>query len=457
MQIIRFRTRPLKASKTKLGFLFAAFISFILMLTIDYDEDFKLTAILPLAYFIFTLLIIDNEIFRYGMGGGALIIFYFFRMCILPVICALGNFYLEPSKGDYMDYYDMAMILTCFENLIVFMSLSYYCHYFRQRKIITKIVSKYANSSHPIILLVVVFFTLFIFIVTTIFGIDYFNFISKGVEGDFDTVSYQNLHAIWYILDLICTLWRPLASFLLVAWFIDKNKKSSYMLIFFVGILNVLFQSDRRIFSLLVGGFCFFYLTTQIKNRSIRNILNLILVFCIVLTISIGFLGSFDEGAWMVARTFQRYFSGPTLTAMALKANDVIGMQFLDFLKLLLNNFQLFTGTMGRFVMTDHYLSIFGMSRGLWTPMTAGSIRYFGIFFPVIIIIIVRYIVQCDYNVKKTDDELYKMIYSYIGVSVSCYMIMYSIELIVYFILSTALIYRILMFFESRKITCNSF
>lgn len=84
--------------------------------------------------------------------------------------------------------------------------------------------------------------------------------------------------------------------------------------------------------------------------------------------------------------------------------------------------------------------------------MVAGSLRYFGFFFPIVIICFVRYIVNCDYNARRTNDKLYKMLYSYLGVTVSCYMIMYSVELIVYFILSTALIYRILILLDARRI-----
>jgi hypothetical protein len=158
----------------------------------------------------------------------------------------------------------------------------------------------------------------------------------------------------------------------------------------------------------------------------------------------------------MLARTFQRYFSGPTLTAMALEVNSRIGLQFYEFFKLLLNDFQSFSAFVGTFSLPDYYFPTFGMSKGLWTPMVAGCIRYFGPLFPLVIIFIVRYIVKCDYEIRRTDNELYKMLYSYIAVVISCYMIMYTIELIIYFMLSHALIYRFLIFFDSKKVNINS-
>lgn len=455
MQTVKIQIHPLKACKRKYFFLAVALVSFFLMLALPYDRDFITTAILPLAYLFFTLFIISDHILHYGLGALAVVAFYCFRMCILPVICALGDFYLEPYKGDYIDKYNMAIYLMCFENLIVFLSLSYFCTYYKNIGIQTRITPRYNKTRHFFIFSVTISLTLFIIIACAINQIHYFHFITdeaaNALLGE-DETSYQDLHAIWYIIDLACTLWRPLFSFMLIYLLLRKRTRISYLLIMLIAFVNVLFLSDRRIYALLVGVFCFYYLTTLIKSKRGRKFITILMIICVCLTILFCFYGAMNSGMWVVSRTFQRYFSGPTLTAMALEVNSQIGLQFFDFFKLLLNDFHFFTGLAGSFTLPDYYYPIFGMSRGIWTPMTAGGMRYFSIFFFIVLVFIVRYIVKCDYNVRRTDDELYKMLYSYIAVTVSCYMIMYSVELIIYFMLSSALLFQVLIWIDSGKI-----
>ena len=78
-------------------------VSFVAMIVIPYDVEFKSTTILPIFYLLTISFVAKNEIS--GIGTLAVILVYAFRMCILPIICAIGNFYLEPSKSIYIEYY----------------------------------------------------------------------------------------------------------------------------------------------------------------------------------------------------------------------------------------------------------------------------------------------------------------------------------------------------------------
>ncbi len=444
--------KPTRFSKTKGGILLISLVCFILMLNLSYDRDFVATAILPFVYFLLVYFCVGEKILSNGLGTFSLLIFYSFRMCILPVICALGNFYLEPNKSDYIDKYNTGILLTCFEAVIVFLSLFYFCNHNRKKNSFDEVPLK-SNNKHLLLYSIVVFLTLFIIIVCFLYQISYFHFITEEAADVLldDIKPVQKMHTMWYITDFACTLWRPLFSFVLIYLLLNrKNKRISYFMILLVASLNVMFMSDRRIFALLVGGFCFYYLMTLIENKIAKKYIQISIFACAICTVYYCFYGSMTTGLWLISRTFQHYFSGPTLTAMALEVNDRIGIQFFDFFKLLLNNFYLYIGSMGAFILPDYYSTIFGV--GAWTPMVAGSMRYFGIFFPIVIVFVVRYIVNCDYKSQRTNDELYKMIYSYLAVTVSCYMIMYTVELIMYFILSNALIYRLLIRLDSGTI-----
>lgn len=450
MAYIGIQKHPLNFNLPKILLVSVAIASFFAMVSIKYDADYKYTCLLPLMYLFSVLFLVNNNVFKYGAGSLSICIFYCFRMCILPVVCAMGNFYLEPYKGDYIDKYNEGILLTSFENCIVFCSLSFYYNLYRLKQ--HKFPQYSKINSHNIIYYIIIFLTIYIVFVYFIYGIHYFQFITRQIAVQdilMQVGNYESLGAIWYITDMICTLWRPLVSFTLIYILTIKRSKLSLILIFLIAVLNILFLSDRRIYGLLVGGVCFYQLLSLITNRNIKKIILLSVVSGICLTITIGFYGSVEEGWWMIARTFQRYFSGPTLTAMALKVNDIYGNHFFDFFKLLYNDFQLFTGLFGRIDMPDYYYTVFGMSRGLWTPMTAGALRYFGIFFPCVIVLIVRYIVYCDFIATSLKDNLYKMIMSFIAISLACYMVMYSLELIIYFILSYAMILRLIIYVDN--------
>ena len=428
-----------------------ALMSFYLMMTLKYDPDFRFTAVLPLTYFFVLTLIVRNYVYNSGLGASALFYFYTFRMCLLPLVCALGNFYLEPDKNDYIRYYNWGIVLICIECIIVFLSLKYFTNYFKKKEWKAKIIES-TQSKHQIIKWVVVLLTLAVIILQAGLKVDYYTPItSQADEILMSEIAEPSTGAWWYITDMLSTWWRPLITITLISFLLRKNVRYSYFWIVIVAIVNIYFMSDRRIHALLVGGFALYYAMFLTKSVFVKRTISMFLVAGALTTLFFGFYGSATSNNMeVVARTFQRYFSGPTLNALSLRVFDSIGIRPMEFICLFLNDFQTFTAVYGTIQLPDYYMSAYGMSYGLWTPVTVGSLSYFGVFFPLPLVFFVYYIKRCDYYAAHISSLTYKMMYYFIGVCVSCYMVMYTVELIFYFIIVTGTLFRALVYYDQR-------
>lgn len=432
-----------------------ALVSFYLMMTLEYDNDFRITAVLPLTYALVLVFILRNSDLKTGLGAKALVIFYVFRMCILPVICAMGNFYLEPEKKDYIQYYKGGVLLIVIECITVFGAMHFYTQYFKKKSekksaLLNKM--SISKNSHHFLGYFILYLSLIVFVLQIGLGFDYY----KPITSQFDQILSIEPDVYsgpwWYIADLLSTWWRPLLTIYLIYYVQKKEAKHPFLWILFISILNIYFLSERRIFALLVGGFALYYASSIAKSKLAKRAINIVLLSSAAITLFYCF-NLFDEAAnelQMVARTFQRYFSGPTLNALALRVFDSTGFRPLEFICLLFNDFQSLTGLFGNFQLPDYYTPLFGMAVGLWTPAIVGSFSYFGPFFPLVHIYFVYFIKRCDFDSLNTSSPLYSMLYSYLGICVSCYMVMYTVELIFYFIIVTGGLFRLIIFLDKR-------
>lgn len=444
--------------RIRVRWLLAVFslVSFYIMMTLNYDSDFQFTSLLPLTYFFVLVFILRDDIIADGLGAGALTYFYAFRMCILPLICAFGNFYIEPDKNDYIQYYNWGILLISIECVIVFCSLRYFTNFFiKKGKRVLKV--EITQSNHELIKWVVGLLTITIIFLQAGLNVNYYTPITLQAE---EIIMYElgetSKGAWWYINDLLSTWWRPLITIYLIYSILQRKIEHPYLWIVLIAGLNIYFMSDRRIYALLVGGYALYYAMSVTKSVIVKRFISLFLLSGVFTTLFLGFYTSATADLEMMARTFQHYFSGPTLNALSLRVFDIIGVKPIDFVYLLLNDFQTFTALYKTIELPNYFDPLFGYSQGLWVPMTVGSLRYFGIFFPIVLIFFVYYIKQCDFWAKHSSSSIYSMIYYYIGVCVSCYMVMYTVELICYFIIVTGSLYRALIYFDQRMSFSNN-
>lgn len=417
-------------------------ISYFCLIFMEYDKEFKCTQLLPICYALCVFFLTKNR-YTIGLGGVVLIGTYAFRMCLLPVICAYGNFYLEPARSTYIEYYFSAIILMCIECVIVFGSLTFFEKIYFMRQEIQRENSKKGNIvKYAMIIGVFVLFGCY-FLEPELFG-------RYGLIGiDPETEMLEIYGALYYITMLLDILFRPLLAFVLVDFFLSKNTRWGVLLSCFIAILNMLISTDRRVFSLLIGATCLFYILAYGRIKINKKLMYLLIGVGAIFTIVLCFSG--ENTPLRIARKFQRYFSGPTLTAIGIAVWLKFPQNILTFISKLLNDSIIFTGIYGAIPLTNYVIELCGTAgKSIWTPMTIGSIQYFGIFFPLPLVFAVWFIVYCDYKSNVTEKKLHVLIYDYLVISIGIYMVMYTVELVIHNIIFIGSFYRILLFLDKK-------
>lgn len=426
--------------------------SFVAMLAIPYDVKFKCTAILPIFYLLMVFIVSKKEIS--GIGTLAIVMVYAFRMCVQPVICAIGNFYLEPSKNVYLDYYLEAILLMCLENAIVFSALVYY-NKKRLNRIYEEIRTTKTNGNllEATSVLTILIFVLIV-AVNPMF-LDMFHFASSdiaeadSIQGIYGTL--QNMGYQYYLFALLVVFARPVISFYLTDKLLKANNKLATISAICISVLNIFIYTDRRVYALLIGGICMVQIIFHLKKRMTKKVYVLVLILMVLLTVFYSFMG--EDTPYRLARKFQRYFSGPTLTAIGIAVNRHFFQGPIVFLKLLFNDSFILSGLFGSFEVPNRVIELCGSAgRSIWTPMTIGSVQYFGVLFPIVLIVITKFVVRLDELASESCKNMRIMMLNYMSLSLAVYMIMYSVELVIYNICFFSLLYLPLIKYDSRVV-----
>ncbi len=424
-------------------------ISTIALIFMNYDYSYKWVIMLPLIYMVCIHLFLRDYMLQ-GIGPVALVGMYAFRMCLLPVLCAYGNFYIEPNKSIYMPYFGVAIILMCIECFIVFASLSFF-----SRKYYNKIKSLQIYNNRGIndsILIIFVIFALLVYSVIVFthpgFLVSHYHSLISSADnaGAFEmrNASLQNYGAPYYLAIILDVMARPIVSFALVNWALKRNTKVGIILSVLIGVFNILWISDRRILSLLVGGCCLLQVLLHLRSKTTKRALYWLIGAFAILTIVYCFWG--EDTPIRVARKFQRYFSGPSLTAIGVAIYANYFQTPIEFLKLLFNDSILLTGLFDPFPSKGYVLELCGSDgRSIWTPMFIGAIQYFHVFAPILIIWVVKFLVYTDYRSQASESDLRKMMFNYLTIAISVYMVMYSLELVYYNMLFIGGFYYLLL------------
>ncbi len=434
----------------KILYIFAV-ISLLFLSFYQYDFEFKSVVMLPIAYMVSVVVFIKND---YGCGLGRLILIlaYAFRMCLLPVLCAYGNFWIEPSKDLYIQYFFGAIVLMVCENFFVFTCISYfskkYDYQFTKEQ---NSINYEEKESILIFVLIIVVISVCILFVTNREFKNYYNLILVSDSSKVESMasSLQTYGAKYYILVLLDILFRPVFSFYFINKFVNRKDKLGVILALMVALLNILIMTDRRIISVLIGFVCFMEVMYYIKKELIKKILYIFMGIGIIGIIFFCFSSDMFIPS-LVARKFQRYFSGPTLTAIGINIliNDTPSI--LDFFKLLFNDSIVLTGIFGNFTVKPYVQELCGAAGySLWTPMIIGLFQYFKIFAPVILALIVKYVIRNDY-VSKKSSGIKRIIIDYLSVNIAVYMVMYSIELVIYNIIFIGGFFYLLFYIDKK-------
>ncbi|MCI8661620.1 MAG: hypothetical protein HFG54_15485 [Lachnospiraceae bacterium] len=444
------RNRYIKENTIRIAMYAMGCFSFVFLIGAAYDSKYRITAILPMVYMMAVTLFIRKYNLK-GIGSTLFVLAYGFRMCLLPVICACGNFYSGVPENLYINYYPEAILLMCFENLYVFGIFSYYTRKARKAYTITQ---KYQENNSVILVfaIIAVIISIFILLKNPTIALR-FRFLLKNKAVVKQSISFGG--PAYYLFIMLEVFAKPIVVITLVSIALKRKTKIRYGLAILISILNILIVSDRRILSILAGGVCMLEILYSLRTKLEKRIIYLILMILTIMTVVYCFYG--ENTGIRIARKFQIYFAGPALTAIGAYIADNYQQGPMVFIKRLFNNSFLLTGLYHPLEIVN-YLGKIIPGASVWTPPMIGSIQYFGILGPLLYIPVIKYFVAMDFRSRRTQSTVKRMIYNYLTLSMSVYIIAYQMEHLYYYMLTFGGLYNALIYFDNwyKIITARS-
>lgn len=436
------RNQYIKENTIRIAVYITGCFSFVFLIGAAYDSKYRITAILPVVYIMAVTLFIRKYNLK-GIGSTLFVLAYGFRMCLLPVICACGNFYCGVPEDLYINYYPEAILLMCIENLYVFGIFSYYT--IRARKSYT-ITQKYQANNSIILFYAIVALIISAFILYKNPTIALkFRLLLKNTEVIKESISFRG--PAYYLFIMLEVFAKPVVVFILVGIVLKRKTKIRYGIALLISVLNILIVSDRRILSILVGGVCMLEILYNLRTKLEKRIIYLFFMILTTMTVVYCFYG--ENTRIRIARKFQIYFAGPALTAIGAYIADHYQQSPMVFIKLLFNNSFLLTGLYHPLEIVN-YLGEIIPGASVWTPPMIGSIQYFGILGPLLYIPVIKYFVAMDFRSRRTQSTVKRMMYNYLTLSMSVYIIAYRMEHLYYYMITFGGLYNALIYFDNR-------
>jgi len=413
-----------------------ALCSTIAIFILTKNSEYFIATLSPFSYFIFLNLFLNGPKFRNNLPTELFVYAYCFRMCILPLVSALGDFYMGGGEEQIVQYYSYSIMLMVLECMIVFLVSRFYVYKYDR-------LIKYTYNTNTIKVFnkkvkLIVFsmaITLFLIVLYKPGVLSSYTVVWNIVDRiSLDELSSIQSGPLWYIFDFLMMYFRLIINSLIIAFCLSHQNKKKLFLLIAVILLNIVIISDRRILSLICGisGLMAFYRYYEIP-RSIKTSVFSVISIMIFFVIFMFFYNMDENVLAMLSRALNNYFAGPSIGAMALVVNSNYGLQFTEFFKLLYNNFTSLYVLFGSIELQDFYTPTFGYYA--WTPMMVGGIRYFGVLHLFVAIFILYYIHRLEPIRLKSKSLFENVLYIHIILSMIAFFIMYTVELLIYNIL----------------------
>jgi len=447
--------------KTIFFIIIVSSILSVFFLIMPITKFYSLIKIVPFSYSVFLFVFMFNKKII-GFGSLSVIILYFFRMVIMPIIVAYGNFYQSADFVYYSSNFNLACLMMVLESFTVLISLYIFqLIYFKKinnlkpinNNIFTGLSFK-NNTFIYIILLITLTMSIIILILfpdlKNYFQLIWENNNQYNLKLSLLKESIVKLGPIYYIFKKIVEFIRPLIFFFTIT-FIITNQNIKHKLFYSLIVVGVSISviTVERIHSYFITIICLYNILLNFNYKTIY-----LKFFSIVMSIFMLIYGlnkfSSSGNPKSVARAYQIYFGGPVVMAIGLGIDADFPIKY--FLNEIYNGSMLLTGLFGQRVTSyDLINSVVNESaKGTFFSFIVQSKFYFGILAPLTIIFVVWIITKTDFLAETSSNFFYKMVYQYISFSIATFLIMYSFTMVFNYVLYTILFYLFMIFIDKR-------
>lgn len=429
--------------------LLFSFGSFIYLLSRSIDADHALIVIEPICFIVFFVLFIRPSVLKKPVIF-TLVFMYFLKLCVVPTLSYLGNYFTIVSYGIYIRYWNEACIIVAIEWLIVSAVISYKIRWVYEDY-------SYNEYKNPQIIKIFVVFLGLICLVEFVLYPNLSNEFFLVFGQDNTALAGRTQGIIYYSFKVFLEWIRPLIVFLIISKIYTSRVKHKKLICFFIAALSAIIMTEYRIVSLAIAIVIIFMVLSD--NNSQREKQNNVFIktavgvglFFILISSTIK-NKTYDATMSNICRLADIYLGGYMTTAagLSVKLSHGFGM----FLNDIYSGSYLLSSVFGHVYTTTNAINdaLNSGAKGAFFELSAQTKAMFGIFYPIAIIIVTDVAIKMQRLFESENILIYKLIYLYCGISISLFMVMYTYTMLCNFIIYKCLIWLLLIWLDQRII-----
>lgn len=417
--------------------------SSILLLFMHVPNEYKMLYLLPIVYVLFLLFFIRKE-FILGMGSRTLIIMYFIKMCIIPITETIGAFSHPLADSIKITYWNEACMYICLEWLLISFSIltlgKKYLKKFIGRKKTDYTLNKMDNS-----ILYIFTYTLTIFCIGMLIT-------NHGFLNEFFWVWGQDLTglianeggSLYYLFKTLLEIVKPFLFFIIVITISNSSLgKSKNVFILIIAVIASVLLTEYRLLSIVSGMTIIVFLVAKGNSNLLTRTAKII--FGVIFICSIWFMTTqgiqVNKTLSNLCRLFDNYCGG------VIVASGACSVKLENGLEMFFNDVKAGSYVIRHFsehIITTTELinaSVNIQARGIFYEMMIQCRDFFGLFSPIAIGLVVKFVLYCDYSSENETMGIYKLMYIFMGINVGAMIVMYTFSMTVNFILYKCLIW----------------
>lgn len=429
--------------------LLFAFGSFIYLLTRSIDAEHALIVIEPICFIVFFILFIRPSALKKTVIF-TLVFMYFLKLCLVPILSFLGNYFTIVSYGIYIRYWNEACVIVAIEWFIVSAVISYKVRWLYQNK-------SFSDYKNPQIIKIFVVLLGIICLAEMVLYPTLSNEFFIVFGQDNTALAGRAPGIIYYSFKVFLEWIRPLIIFLIISKIYTSQVKHKKPICFIIAALSATIMTEYRIVSLTIAIVIIFIILSDNNSQKekqsnifIKTAVGVGLFFILISSTIKN--KTFDATMANICRLADIYLGGymTTSAGLSVKLANRIGM----FLNDIYSGSYLLSSVFGHVYTTTNAINdaLNSGAKGTFFELSAQTKAMFGIFYPIAIIIVTDIAIKMQRLFETENILIYKQIYLYCGISISLFMVMYTYTMLCNFIIYKCLIWLLLIWLDQRII-----
>lgn len=419
----------------------------IILVMMQMDKPYSSIKILPLMYFLGLVLFVSKENYS-RFSSVLLIILYFFKMNVLPILLAYGEFYSEIYESIYLPHWNEAIFYSIIEwytvAISLTLSLKLYKNHKRRIVIMKRLSTKrfiHSNLTFPIM----ISFLILILGSLVIINRDLLNY----TYFIWQTATEAQPSPTYYIYMVLFEVARIVFVLYIVRVLYVNKMPFMRVSASFILLANLCVMSSFRIISIFIFIVAYVYMAYKDK-KYLKFYIAIMAIFLAGAVLFIMIVTSNMKSNIMISRVFNIYFGGYMVMATGLSIDMEESIRI--FLNDIWNGNLLLTAIWGtKYSSTDVMnANVNRTAIGTFYQLYVQSKAFFGFLAPVPISMITWFLTFIENKFTFDEYEYHKILYLFVIISVSFFMIMYSLTMVINFILYRLSLILLMIYINNR-------